>query len=238
MLCRSREKEKDSEEIAWERTRETVSRSMPLKGNIMVPRNKTKLAHCLIICVTVMVWPSPSSSLSRGAFVHLRFSAALFLFEVFILIIIFLYFSRCLSYSCYYYLLAIIDTMSILLLFVSMWLPPPPPPLPLSPSLIVRIADDICVHHFFLSLPVIMSSLVLPSYQFSSRLSCFIWQVLSGEQAKRGKGTAKNRFVISFSCGRFALYSSSSVCLRSIRFDDTHTLTHSSCQTEDVDENP
>lgn len=149
MLCRSREKEKDSEEIAWERTRETVSRSMPLKGNIMVPRNKTKLAHCLIICVTVMVWPSPSSSLSRGAFVHLRFSAALFLFEVFILIIIFLYFSRCLSYSCYYYLLAIIDTMSILLLFVSMWLPPPPPPLPLSPSLIVRIADDICVHNFF-----------------------------------------------------------------------------------------
>lgn len=113
--------------------------------------------------------------------------------QVFILMtIFFLYFSGCLSYSCYYYLLAIIDTMYILLLFVSMWAPPPSPP-----SLIVRIVDDICVHNisFIAARNHAVSCAAVVSIFVASFLLHFA--SLSSEQVKRGKSTAENRFVIS-----------------------------------------
>lgn len=112
------ERERESEQNRLiSRARESQRQSA--KENLMVPRNKTKLAHCLIICVSGRRRRQRLSPRRICPLAILRCSISI---QVFIFIIIFLYFSRCLSYSCYYYLLAIIDTMYILLLFVSMWL--------------------------------------------------------------------------------------------------------------------
>lgn len=181
----------------------------------MAPRNKTKLAHCLIICVPLVVRACVCGSVLslRSAFLH--WYSSLF-YSVFIFIIICFLCVRSRVIIC---LISLI--LCILLLFVCMWRPP-------------AIVSSLMIFVFtFLSFgPNHIVSCALLSYQFA--LSFLLHSIsllgehsaaIAGEQANVEKVKRKNGFVFffhiffSFLCGRIALYSSSSMCLRSIRFD-------------------
>lgn len=177
---------------------ERASDSMPLEENILVPRNKTKLAHCLIICVTRMVCGRRRCHRCREAHLSTCDSSLLYFYSSlhfyyffssrFSLSLVFL-----VLFACYHWY-----HVYILLLFVSMWAPPPPPS---PPSLIVRIVDDICVHNisFIAARNHAVSCAAVVSIFVASFLLHFV-------EVKRGKSTAENRFVIS-----------SLFCLRSLR---------------------
>lgn len=230
------------------------SGSPTLKENIMAPRNKTKLAHCLIICVCPMVCVVGGGGRRHcreahfSTFVPLSFFAST---QVFSFIIIFLCFSCCLSHS-FYYLPDIIDTMYIFYYCLLVCGRCRRRRRCRSPdTAVVTISHRshrwwyLC-SQFFLSPAVIIPSLVLPSYQFS--LSFLLhFASLTIRLSKREKSSFVRFFFLWSLCSLFIIIYVSSIdsiswYAHSTQLTHTHSrsshATRTSCQTEKRRKNP
>lgn len=105
-----------------------------------------------------------------------------------------------------------------------------------------RIVDDICVHIFFfiadrnhsvVSAAVVVVVVSIFGLFFFASFRKFVSKRANVKKSAIGDTTRRkstNSFHYFFG-GCFALYSSSSMCLRSIRFHDTHSHTHTLART-------